>query len=231
MDERRRGPLDPGRRPHDARASELERALDADVPRAPRAHVLEVPLARHARPDPRRLHRRPSARVVLLAPPVRAAALPRARVRATDGPRDRALADPRRPARRPAATRRLPGDRRPPLPGGPSPATRGCTSRSRSRTSTRAIAPWFARWFYANTQSRIHVLVTHGFLRSLARLELEESAVGRFAEPRDGDGDGRRSRRSRSATRRGRSSPRSPRRRSPARLALLLARGAASRRA
>ena len=27
------------------------------------------------------------------------------------------------------------------------------------------------------------MLVTHGFLRSLARLELEESAVGRFAEP------------------------------------------------
>jgi hypothetical protein len=27
------------------------------------------------------------------------------------------------------------------------------------------------------------VLVTHGFLRSLARLELEESAVGRFAVP------------------------------------------------
>ena len=26
------------------------------------------------------------------------------------------------------------------------------------------------------------MLVTHGFLRSLARLELEESAVGRFAE-------------------------------------------------
>ena len=48
-----------------------------------------------------------------------------------------------------------------------------------------ALATWVARWFYANTQSRIHVLVTHGFLRSLARLELEESAVGRFA-PRDG---------------------------------------------
>jgi len=44
-----------------------------------------------------------------------------------------------------------------------------------------AIAFRIARWFYANTQSRIHVLVTHGFLRSLARLELEESAVGRFA--------------------------------------------------
>jgi hypothetical protein len=45
-----------------------------------------------------------------------------------------------------------------------------------------AIATWVARWFYVQTQSRIHVLVTHGFLRSLARMELEESAVGRFAE-------------------------------------------------
>jgi hypothetical protein len=44
-----------------------------------------------------------------------------------------------------------------------------------------AIALRIARWFYTQTQSRIHVLVTHGFLRSLARLELEESAVGRFA--------------------------------------------------
>jgi hypothetical protein len=46
-----------------------------------------------------------------------------------------------------------------------------------------AIAFRIARWVYANTQSRIHVLVTHGFLRSLANLELEESAVGRFADP------------------------------------------------
>src|SRR5688572_4456899 len=46
-----------------------------------------------------------------------------------------------------------------------------------------AIAFRIARWVYANTQSRIHVLVTHGFLRSLAKLELEESAVGRFADP------------------------------------------------
>ena len=53
-----------------------------------------------------------------------------------------------------------------------------------------AIATWIARWFYTQTQSRIHVLVTHGFLRSLAKLELEESAVGRFAvvEPDQGDG-------------------------------------------
>jgi hypothetical protein len=43
-----------------------------------------------------------------------------------------------------------------------------------------AIATWIARWFYKATQSRIHVLVTHGFLRSLASRELETSAVGRF---------------------------------------------------
>jgi hypothetical protein len=43
-----------------------------------------------------------------------------------------------------------------------------------------AIAFRIARWVYANTQSRIHVIVTHGFLRSLEKLELEESAVGRF---------------------------------------------------
>ena len=49
-----------------------------------------------------------------------------------------------------------------------------------------ALATWVARWFYKITQSRIHVLVTHGFLRSLARLDLEQSAVGRFA----GGGDG-----------------------------------------
>jgi hypothetical protein len=45
-----------------------------------------------------------------------------------------------------------------------------------------AIATWIARRAYQQTQSRIHVLVTHGFLRSLARLELEESGVGRFAD-------------------------------------------------
>jgi hypothetical protein len=45
------------------------------------------------------------------------------------------------------------------------------------------IATSIARWAYKVTQSRIHVLVTHGFLRSLARRELEMSAVGRFAEP------------------------------------------------
>jgi hypothetical protein len=53
-----------------------------------------------------------------------------------------------------------------------------------------AIALRIARWFYINTQSRIHVLVTHGFLRSLAKLDLEESAVGRFALPDSGKREG-----------------------------------------
>ena len=49
-----------------------------------------------------------------------------------------------------------------------------------------AIATWLTKFVYSHTQSRIHVLVTHGFLRSLARLDLEESAVGRFAEQQRG---------------------------------------------
>jgi len=43
-----------------------------------------------------------------------------------------------------------------------------------------SLASGIGNWFYANTQSRIHVIVTHGFLRSLARLDLAESLVGRF---------------------------------------------------
>jgi hypothetical protein len=44
-----------------------------------------------------------------------------------------------------------------------------------------AIASSIGRWFYTHTQSRVHVLVTHGFLRSIARLDLAPSKVGRFA--------------------------------------------------
>jgi hypothetical protein len=46
-----------------------------------------------------------------------------------------------------------------------------------------AIASRLSRFVYSQTQSRIHVIVTHGFLRSLARLDLEESVVGRFVAP------------------------------------------------
>jgi hypothetical protein len=40
------------------------------------------------------------------------------------------------------------------------------------------IASRFSRWIYEQTQLRIHVIVTHAFLRSLANLELEPSRVG-----------------------------------------------------
>jgi len=44
-----------------------------------------------------------------------------------------------------------------------------------------SIASGLSRPIYDATQSRVHVIVTYGFLRSLARLDLEESRVGRFA--------------------------------------------------
>jgi hypothetical protein len=44
-----------------------------------------------------------------------------------------------------------------------------------------SIASGLSRWIYNATQSRIHVVITYGFLRSLARLDLAESRVGRFA--------------------------------------------------
>lgn len=40
------------------------------------------------------------------------------------------------------------------------------------------IATRIGRWIYEQTQLRIHVIVTHAFLRSLANLELEPSRVG-----------------------------------------------------
>ena len=44
-----------------------------------------------------------------------------------------------------------------------------------------AIASGFGRRVYNATQARIHVFVTHGFLRSLARLDLAESKTGSLA--------------------------------------------------
>ncbi len=46
-----------------------------------------------------------------------------------------------------------------------------------------AIAASFSTPVYEATQSAIHVLVTHAFLRSLATLDLAESRVGRLALP------------------------------------------------
>lgn len=47
----------------------------------------------------------------------------------------------------------------------------------------RGVFARVARFFYAITQLRIHVIVTHGFLRSLARLDLEPSVVGALKAP------------------------------------------------
>ncbi len=43
-----------------------------------------------------------------------------------------------------------------------------------------SIASNLSRRLYNATQSRIHVIVTYGFLRSLARLDFAKSRVGRF---------------------------------------------------
>jgi hypothetical protein len=43
-----------------------------------------------------------------------------------------------------------------------------------------SIASGLGRHLYNATQSRIHVILTHGFLRSLARLDMPRSYVGRF---------------------------------------------------
>jgi hypothetical protein len=56
-----------------------------------------------------------------------------------------------------------------------------------------AIAAGFSMPVYELTQSVVHVLVTHGFLRSLAKLDLAQSKIGRLAvdppprEPRSAD--------------------------------------------
>ena len=47
-----------------------------------------------------------------------------------------------------------------------------------------AIASGLSLRLYEATQSPIHVIVTHGFLRSLASLDLAESRVGRLSDRR-----------------------------------------------
>jgi hypothetical protein len=46
-----------------------------------------------------------------------------------------------------------------------------------------AIASGISRWFYVNTQSRIHVIACKFFLRSLVRRDLDISPIGRFSGP------------------------------------------------
>ena len=46
-----------------------------------------------------------------------------------------------------------------------------------------SIAAGFSMPVYELTQSAIHVLVTHAFLRSLAKLDLAKSKIGQLADP------------------------------------------------
>jgi hypothetical protein len=41
----------------------------------------------------------------------------------------------------------------------------------------------FGRWLYRVTQLRVHVIVTHAFLKSLGNLRLERSRIGKLREP------------------------------------------------
>jgi hypothetical protein len=51
------------------------------------------------------------------------------------------------------------------------------------------IATRFSRWIYEQTQLRLHVIVTHAFLRSLANLELDPSVVGALRPPEEPPAD------------------------------------------
>ena len=52
-----------------------------------------------------------------------------------------------------------------------------------------SIAVGFSTPVYELTQNAIHILVTHAFLRSLARLELAKSRIGRLAPEAPAEGD------------------------------------------
>ena len=78
--------------------------------------------------------------------------------------------------------------RRPPEDGG-SEITARVSSEVANFYPTIAGWGWFSRvgrFVYRQTQLRIHVVVTHGFLRSLARLDLAPSLVGALAPDRAG---------------------------------------------
>jgi len=71
-------------------------------------------------------------------------------------------------------------------PGDSPDATVTVTSEVANFYPRIAGSGWFARIgrvVYRFTQLRLHVIVTHAFLRSLARLDLEPSIVGALAPP------------------------------------------------
>ncbi len=73
-----------------------------------------------------------------------------------------------------------------------SPPVPGSTSRVRLHVEVSVVNFYpsisgVSLRLYNATQSRIHVIVTYGFLRSLARLDLAESRVGRFGASEPGE--------------------------------------------
>jgi hypothetical protein len=73
-------------------------------------------------------------------------------------------------------------------PGDGAEATVTVTSEVSNFYPRIAGSGWFARIgriVYRITQLQIHVIVTHAFLRSLARLDLEPSVVGALAPARE----------------------------------------------
>ena len=196
----RLGPLDPGReRRHAGRRA--RGTLEAGQPRAARADLLEVPQPRHARDHPRHLHRG-GARRRRDRPAARAAALPRPRIRLHGRPRDRAVADPGRPARL-AAQRGLPRDRRQADASPTARTTDASMSRSRSRTSTRRSRHGSRA---GSTRTRSRASTCWSRTASCARWPGSNSRSPRSAaSPRAASARAR----STSATRPGRASPRS----------------------
>jgi hypothetical protein len=63
-------------------------------------------------------------------------------------------------------------------PGGDGAGAATATVGSEVVAFYPTIAARIGRWLYSQTQLRLHVVVTHAFLRSLANLDLEESRVG-----------------------------------------------------
>ena len=161
-----------------------ERASSSELwtptqPRAPRAHLLAVPLARDARPDPRRLHRRRARASCCCSARSCCCASTRPSTRST---RDRGIVRWRiengllvaRAGAAATATSRSTSAAAPPT----SRATRACTSRSRSRTSTRRSRSRIARWFY--TQHAVaDPRARHARLPALARAARPRGVGGR----------------------------------------------------
>jgi hypothetical protein len=89
---------------------------------------------------------------------------------------------------------RLTVSRRPETDGGGAETTAVVTSEVVNFYPM--IVSRLGRWIYNQTQLRIHVIVTHAFLRSLANLELEESRTGALSPDQSARPSGGRWRRS-----------------------------------